>query len=458
MTLDYSSQTLEPGGAIRYRVFRTLIRLQIALSFKKMRVLAPEPMPAAGALLVALNHPPDCSSAITLVAALERRVHCLLSRESLRGVWRRLLGWGLGMIAYDAGDEAERRAAGAAREILGGGEAVAIFLETHSAVEGEGRDLFRRVATPALETEARGVAERGLAVIPVHLFVPPEPLKAEETLVYIARALEPARVPTDGKTPIEHARILWETLREACSKNVFRLQPEDLVILLAGLEEVLRADLEEDWAARTNWKQNVEGFELSGFVKKWANQVNFSCPAELVALGELLNEYREQRRSTALRCFEVDSAGAWVNSFWRSAAVWFESVVGFPIALYGSLNHLLVLLVLHAAGVLRKEASVERAGKWITFGLAVGFWYVIQILACEHWLGRALTGYYALSLPISGAYAYRYFSFVRHGARTLWLRIWGRRDNRKLRRCRKRLVRELEIACGVSLEAAGFSR
>jgi len=446
-----------PLGPVRYRVFRRFIRMGMAVFYGKMRVLGAERVPATGAALLAINHPSDFIGPLVLVAALERRVRCFVSRQSFRGTWAKLLAWGLGLTPYNSESKAGRRGTEHGSEILAGGDAVALFLEGDSAPASAASEFFRRAASLALAAEALRAAQGGLAVLPVHLFLPGKPLKSKETLVYVERPLDLESLFQDPRSLAERTRALSEVLAEASRRNVFRLQPKDLAFLLAGLEEVLRSDLEEEWAARPSWKQKVDGFGLSGYVKKWAEQMNFFEPARLVALRESLLDYRERRRSFSLRRLKVDTAGRWVSSLWRRAAVWFESVGAFPVALYGLVNHLLVAVVLRAAGVLRKETSIDRTARWMTIGLALGFWYLIQILACEHWLGRAAAGYYALTLPFSGVYAYRYFRLLRHETRTLWLRLRGPHDARSLVRSRKLLVRELVAGRDRSLEALRLS-
>lgn len=60
-------------------------------------------------------------------------------------------------------------------------------------------------------------------------------------------------------------RKLGTTLQESFGENVFGLSESELALFLADLEEVLLADLEEDWATRPNWKPSTKGFRLSEF-------------------------------------------------------------------------------------------------------------------------------------------------------------------------------------------------
>jgi 1-acyl-sn-glycerol-3-phosphate acyltransferase len=305
-----------PLGPVRYRLFRRLIRMGVALIYGRIRFLGAERLPATGAALLAINYPSGLIGPLMLVAALERRVRCFVSRQSFRGTWGKLLAWGLGLVPYDSESKAVRHGTGHGSEMLAGGDVVALFPEADSAPASAAREFFGRAASLALAAEALRAGQGGLAVLPVHLFLPGKPLNSKETLLYVERPLDLKRLFQEARSMAERTRALFEALGEASRRNVFRLQPNDLTFLLAGLEEVLRADLEEEWRARPNWKQKADGFGLSGYVKNWAEQMNLFEPARLVALRELLLDYRERRRSVSLRRLKVDTAGRWVNSLW----------------------------------------------------------------------------------------------------------------------------------------------
>jgi 1-acyl-sn-glycerol-3-phosphate acyltransferase len=441
-----------------YWMFRGLVRLWISVFFRKMRTLAAEELPETSPALLLVSHRASFLDAVLLVAALDRQVHCLVDRNQMSGVWRRLLGQGLGMIPYEKESEGWRRAIETACNVLGNLGSVVVFTEPQMEERKESSLFARNAVTLAVEAESRNARQLGLMVVPVHLFLPVARLQASELLVYVDRKI-PAHASTRAAENTEEwRRAVSAALEQACRENVFRLQPVDVSNFLSDLEELLLADLKEDFASRPGWKQKAEGFELSGFITEWAEQLNFLNPGRLVALRESLGEYREARRRSSQDQLEVETAGAWMQSAGRRGLAWAESVLGFPVALYGFVNHSLAALILLAGGLLKKRPEMDRTILWACRLAVILMCYAAQIFVCNEFLGRAAAGYYALSLPIAGVYLWRYSQLLRRRTRLLFLRASTARKTSKLHSMRKAFVDELNAARDIDATALEFSR
>jgi 1-acyl-sn-glycerol-3-phosphate acyltransferase len=440
-----------------YRFFRRLVRIWFSLLSCKIRLLRGEALPTSGAALLVVSHPASFRHALVLVAAFERQVHCLLSAELFGGFLRGWLARRLGMIRYQPGDGRYASALGAVCEVLGGRGAVAVFAEQRAGKDADGRLVGLPASTLALEAESRHSRQVGLSLYPVHLLPPLRRQQSGEALIYVGSPLVANDYFAYGSGEVP-ARTLAGDLEQALRENAFGLRESEVQQFLADLEEVLLTDLEEDWAARANWKQQVNGFRLSEYVVEWAEQANFLHPGWIVALREDLERYREQRRRWSLGKLEVEAAGAWLASSARRGWYWLESVVGFPLACYGLINHLLVWVLLFWAGLLKKESERDRTVEWLMRALVVVGCYSAQVILCADSFGRAAAGYYALTLPLSGAYLWRYEWLLRARTRFLWLRARLPRQAEKMRRARRRLVEELNAARDAMAEALGVSR
>jgi hypothetical protein len=227
-------------------------------------------------------------------------------------------------------------------------------------------------------------------------------------------------------------------------ENAFQLRPADLEYFFTDLEEVLRTGMQEDWASRPDWNQGTEGFVLSRLVTEWAKQTNYLHPGRLVTLRKTLEDYRRLRQQSALREMEVEQADSLPDSGWRRLIVWFELLVGLPIALYGLLNHLLIGLVLFLAGSFKKNNPRATTTKWALRGVAMLAFYALQIFLVARWRGRAAAGYYAPTLPVSAAYLWRYTGLVRPQARLLIISLTIPALTRKTKRLRHALLDELD--------------
>jgi 1-acyl-sn-glycerol-3-phosphate acyltransferase len=449
------SQPETPAIRLGYRFFRGLMRLWFGFFFRKIRLLRGEAVPASGAVLLVVSHPASFLDALILVAALERQVRCLLNKSLLRGYLRtRLVRW-LGMIPYEPEGTARAGALRGAREALGRREAVVVFAEHQTAKSAESSPLGQAAATLAVEAESQHASQLHLSVFPVHMYLPVGRSQSSELLIYVNSPLSPKEFLSVGTGDLP-ARRFAAALEEALEQNAFRFQPGDLRQFLADLEEVLRADLEEEWAARPHSRQKAEGFTLSEFIVGWMQQLNFLNPGRLVALRDDLDAYREERRRWALRQAEVESGGAWLQSPVLCAWYWLESLVGLPIAVYGLANHLLVWVLLFWGGLLRRESGRDRTLEWLLRAGVVLGCYAAQILLCAHWLGRATAGYYALTLPLSGAFLWHYEWLLRARTRLLILAARLPRQAAKLRRQRRRFAEELNTARDAYAAALGI--
>lgn len=453
----------------RYKFLRGILRIWFSIAFRKIRLLRAEVQPASGAIILVISHPPSLLSALTLVASFERQLHCVIDQKLLRGPLRRLLARNLSMIAYESGFEGQRSGLRACYDALVNQGAV-VFAEPQSVRAGETYQLAEAIANISLEAESRLVGRLGVAILPVHLLIPFGRSWPNEAFIHLgAPIFPPEHLSPGGSVLPEQVSVLAATLHSACQQNPFAFRRDNIEQFLAHLAEVFRSDLEEDWASRPNWKQEIEGFELSQFVAEWADCVNRINPGRLAALHESLDAYREARRRWSLRRLKVETTDGWLQSSLRRTGVWIESVVGLPLACYGMVNHLVSWLVW--AGILYSKLLKKtklangnsklaplaefrsskfefrnRTGEWLARGLVVLGCYAGQIWLVAHSLGRATAGYYALTLPVSGAYLWRYGWLLRHRTHQLLLAVGVPAEETKLRRMRKELIGEFNKA------------
>ena len=109
----------------------------------------------------------------------------------------------------------------------------------------------------------------------------------------------------------------------------------------------------------------------------------------------------------------VETSGPWQASRPWVAAAWLETVAGLPIAIYGLINHFPALITLRASGLLRHSAERDPKVEWLWRIFIVLSSYTVQVFLVHFWWGRAVAGYYTLTLPVSGAYLWRYRWLVR---------------------------------------------
>lgn len=423
-----------------YRLFRAALRLAFGSFFRRIRVLEAEPL--KGPALLVMNHPPRLADALIVMSAFDRPVHCILERDELRGGFERWFARQVGVIPCGFQDQDWTPALETCCSILNRGGLVLVFARQRRTASDGG--FAPEAVEIALEMDARMLSDVRLPVRPVHMFIPAPPSRLEEVLIHVDVPL----ATLDGKWVKEGDIQQWvknldHELEQACRRNPFRLHPEDADHFIDGLEAVMREDFAETWSKRENWKQKVEDFELSPFLVRLANQLNYSHPGRLVALNEALQDYVERKRKSALRDLQVETRAGWIRSSPARALAWIETVIGFPIALYGFINLIPACIVMWAAGLLRKGLWQATTGEWVARCLIALACYAGEITLAARMLPRADAGYYAPSLLLSGAYLLRYFWLLEHRSRLLVQVAGAGRAQARLRRLRKALVSEL---------------
>ena len=450
---------MENGQGIspNHGFFRLLIRRWFALTRRKIRLLQAGDMAAEGPALFAVSHPAGFLPALVLATAIERPVHCLLAESLARGALGRFAARRLDIILHEGERPTSEATLREAIDVLASGGALAVFADPGAAEPGAPGALASTAAALVLRAEAQHVGRR-VTVHPSHLFLPESAAQSREILIYVDSPMVRSETRTAAPSQDAETPAFVAAIESRFRENAFQLRPTDLEYFLADLEEVLRTGLQEDWASRPDWKQDTEGFVLSRLVTEWVKQTNYLNPSRLISLRKSLDDYRRLQKQCALRELEVAEEASLLRSGWRRALVWIETLLGLPIALYGLLNHLVIGLALFLAGSFKRNSSRSRTTQWTIRGAVTLAFYAVQVILVAHWRGRAAAGYYAPTLPVSGAYLWRYVGLVRPQARLLFVSLTIPALTRKIKRLRHALLEELDRMLAACEERTSVSR
>lgn len=428
-----------------YAFVRRLLRLWFSLVYRRLRVLREESLPPEGPVLLVVNHPPGFLEALVLVAALKRQVHCMVDQSLLAGPIERLIAKLLGIVTYEFQGDDWAAALEAICRIFSQEGMVLVFVRPQTTGSGAARGFAPEAAEAAIEAEGYLGRQAPLPVFPVHLFLPSASSAAGEVLIHIDEPLSAQGAPWQAQQDLEKSiRAIDEAIEKACCSGPFRLQPDQVAQFISGLEAVMREDFAESWSHRPNWKQKVEDFDLSPYLIRLTHRLNYGNPGRLAAHNEALRHYQERKRRMALGALRAETAGEWPKSGWKRFAVWIETVVGFPIALYGLLNLIPAWIVARIAGLMKKGLWDATSREWIIRVAIALACYAGQVALAAHFLPRAAAGYYAPSLVLSGVYLLRYLWLWEHRTTVLAGAMDGFRRAESLRRLRKLLIDELK--------------
>jgi hypothetical protein len=424
---------------MRYLCFRALLRAGFALAFRSLRILEIERMPDGPTVLLMAGRVRlmDC---LMVVAGLEPTVQCWLQAELLKGWVARLLAWGLGVAVVGPAEGELSAAPAACFEALSRRASVLVGGNPAGAESTRAFPAATLAAALALQAEAATGGQLGISVVPVHTL---RPLSWRgDAFVYLGDPVFAEDYGAErGEALSIQASRLQTALAAGCQRNPFSLPAGSVQHFLASLADLLREDVEEQWAGRREWQQTVEGFRLSEFVEDWCQETNLLDPAVLARLCQAMDAYDRLRRGYWLDQFEREG-GVWFRSGLRRMLAAVESLAGFPLALYGLVNHFLALTVLAAAGLLGNRDRREPAA-WAARALIVLGFYAAQIAGIEHALGRSAAGYYAPTLPLSGIYLWRYVRRLRRPGRGFTAGAWPWTGEWSLRRARQRILAQV---------------
>ncbi|HXJ91716.1 MAG TPA: hypothetical protein VMT20_02405 [Terriglobia bacterium] len=421
-------------GSARYRLLRGALRTWLAVSGRSLRVLGTGGVPQSAAVLYLC---PPCSflDALIMLAGCNRLLVVVTDREPQSRA-QLLLAALLNVVSCGPEPNAWHSALRTSTEVLIGG-GIVLVLEAQAASELPGGRSETAVAL-ACEAWANAFPGQTPVILPVHRYYPRG--RGHDIFVHIGRALpldEQADGLVDDVRPYVNA-----TLRESCSKAVFALDEGAFTELLSDLEHALQGRLGEQWQDRPAWNQKVDGFRLSSCAVESLRKLNRDDPGSLVALRELSGAQRETRRQQSLADLRFELGRERLSASKRVLG-WTESIIGLPLAFYGLLNHLAAAFLLYVTGLV-KRGQQAKPETWVARALLVLGCYGGQIALVEHVLGRAAAGYYALTLPVSGAYLFRYKWLLRRRAGASVLGVWAASLRSPWEATRKRLFETLD--------------
>ncbi len=400
---------------------RAVIRFGLRLFSPRLRLLNRERLERPGPAILLVTHPRSLPAALLLISALDHQIHCLLPARELQGVFRKLAARALGMQALDFNSEEPDRWLNPCLNVLADREAIAFFAEQDPQNGAHLVPVADFAARLSMEAILRDPEDTHPTIYPIHCFLHTgrrydaplmcvdNPIASRDFLPKVAEDLAAA------------SRHLADAVQNAIGFNTFGLPEAELERFHQELEDMSREHLRQEWSGRPNWKLQPEDFDLSTFARKWIAGQNRKDPARLVELRESVTAYREARRRWSMGKLMVETSGPWQASGPRVAAAWLETTLGLPVAVYGLINHLPALIVLRASGLLRQSPQRDPKVEWLLRIFTVLSSYTVQIFLVHFWWGRAAAGYYTLTLPVSGAYLWRYRWLVRRRINVL---VW----------------------------------
>jgi 1-acyl-sn-glycerol-3-phosphate acyltransferase len=444
----------EPGDRF-YAGVRAVGRFWVWFLFKRVDARHRERVPAAGPVLLCINHPNNLIDSLLVGAVLERKVHYLataaLFRNALLGRFLRACGAIPVYRRQDDPDKMDRNADvfAACHRAFADGHVVGIYPEGTTHAEARVQRIKTGAARIALGYEAEHPGE--LAVIPVGLSFEARKSFGGRVLVSFGQPLPvSAYVDAYRADPVKAVEALTTAIQWAMESEVVHVDRIDVSALVRAVEELYRGRLVQALRdERGLAERQVDVFRLSRAIVDAVGYFRTRDPERVERLWQRIQGYRARLAEHRIRDEAVRARAARPSR--RRRLLWSsEALIGFPVFAYGAAVNAVPYFVPRwlAHRMAHKEtdyATIRLLASVVAFPVAWGLevWLVARLA------GGAWAAAFALSLPLSGLVAYHYLRGIgrlRRGVRFGMLALRHEQAARELIAERAAIIEDLDRA------------
>ena len=430
-----------------YAAVRAVARFWLWFFFKSVDVRHPERVPAHGPVLLCVNHPNNLIDSLLVGAVLERKVHYLataaLFRSALMARFLRAAGAIPVYRREDDPDKMERNTDtfAATFRAFDAGRLVAIYPEgtTHSETR------VKRIKTGAARLALGYEAEKpgALAVVPVGLNFEARKSFRARVLVSFGEPVSVAGYAAAYRADAQKAvESLTETIQWAMEAEVVNVERIDDARLVRAVQDIYGAELVREVAeSRGLAARDVDPLRLSRSIVDAVAHFKKHDPERVERLWQRIQTYRAMLAASHVRDDVVRGWRARTPRRQRLRRGW-QAVLGFPLFAYGAvvngLPYLIPRFIAHRRA--RKETDYATI-RFLTSVVAFPLFWGLEIWVVWRIAGGPAALLFALSLPVSGAIAYRYLAGAGRMRAVLRLSALGLRQSHVA----ARLVSEREV-------------
>src|SRR6266446_1113127 len=454
-----------------YRLVRATARSWPWFFFKSVDVRHPERVPDAGPVLLCIKHPNNFIDSLLVGAAVRRKVHYLatagLFRRRLVASFLRACGAipaypphddprtcrrpptvGAG-LADPATTEKNADTFAACADALAEGRVIAIYPEGTTHAEARVQRIKTGAARIALAYEAERPGE--LRLVPVGLTFDARKSFRGRVLVSFGPPV-PVTPYLDAyrRDPVKAVEALTTAIQWAMEAEVVHVERIDATQLVRAVEELYRGELARELQEERGLPpRQIDPIRLSRAIVDAVSHFKRRDPARVEQIWQRIQSYRALLAEYHVKDEAVRARLERTRPRQRIRLTW-EAIAGFPLFVYGATVNFLPYWIPRWVARRRSRKETDYATwRFLTAMLALPLFWGLEIWIAARLVGRAAALVFALSLPISGVIAYRYWvgagrlrSRLRFGA----LALTREHAARRLTTERQALIAELERA------------
>jgi glycerol-3-phosphate O-acyltransferase / dihydroxyacetone phosphate acyltransferase len=397
-------------------ILKFLMRLTTLGFFKKITVRNKEIIPKDGPLMILANHPSTFMDPIVISTILKREVFYLAKGELFKSKFANWMLPKLNMIpVYRKQDDPNQMDKNTATfkkcfEHLEKGGAILMFPEGTSITERKLRPIKTGAARIVLGAEERNDFNLGVKVITIGLNYE-NPHRFNRTLfVNIDEPIEARKYKDDyQKDNFAGCEKLTEQIRQQLEALIISIYDNQVNDLEVAVEHLYQSKLSKDLGISK--KDNAAKFVLSKNITKSVAYFIEHKPVFAQEMHKRINDYLININRLGLTDSDLNKDNKSKSFLSNTIKAFFTIILGFPFYVYGLINNYLPFEI---PGFIAEKTikQLEYRGPiaMVTGTFTFLIFYSLQIMMMWKFSHHILiTLGYAISLPLSGLFAYWYY-------------------------------------------------
>jgi len=397
-----------------YAAVWLVVRFWLWFCFKPVDVRHPERVPAAGPVLLCINHPNNLIDSLVVAAALQRKVHFIAAAAMFRHrlVARFLRACGTISVCRKE-DDPDRlgpnaKAFAACFEALERGRLIAIYPEGTTHTEARVQRIKSGAARIALGHEALRPGE--LSLVPVGLTFEARKSFLGRVLVSFGEPIPVAPyLEAHRENPSKAIDALTRAIQRAMEAEIVHIERIEATELVRAVEELHRGALISALSATRGLEAwQIDPCRLSRALVDAVNHFKARDPERVERLWQRIQGYRALLAKYRVKDEAVQARRRRPLRRERVRHSW-EAIVGFPFFVYGAVvNGLPYLIPRWLARRLAIKETDYATVRFLASVVAFPLCWTLETCVVGWLTGAAGAAIFALSLPLTGLVAYRY--------------------------------------------------
>ena len=425
---------------IAYRVLRGFGRLALRWFYRDIEVLGIERLPATGPVLLASNHPNALVDALVVGCTLHRPVTLTAKATLLENPITRALLRAAGVVPLRrASDDIAKRgspgildpsrnasAFAAVLDALELGRAVLLFPEGKSHSEPELAPLKTGLARMALMAgEERHL---DVPIVPVGLTFEKKWEPRSRVLMHVGPEIHP-----DSMSPnADSVAALTERVNAGLREVTLNFATADDARRVLAMSTALAEVLDKFRPLRSPDPPLAESIRVARRITTIAPHLSRLEPAVASRIERFLERFYafvHLAQSNDVAPSDVQMSTSTGSGVWFVIRELSIAALAGPLALWGRVNHWIPLRIARALARRRSRLADEPAKNTIVAGLCLLLAFYITQTSIIAWaFGWLAAVAYAVSLPLSATWDFRYADRLRRAGARVRTYLWLRRN------------------------------